>query len=791
MTRALKYTSCLMATCLILTGCQDNQDHRTDLQRSAGNWQKTGYGQALHITMNRVLSYQYNSYGCIQVSAQSHQEANTALSSIEMFNPKRLLIQYQGMVYPSQYTHSDALPSQCVTPITISDTASPSVVFDYFWHTFNDYYAFFSVKNLDWQAQYQQYRAQVTDTMTDEALFALLSDMVAPLQDMHVTLSSAQQEYFSHKPAPLLNAIQQDAALLHVQGKPKDLNSIFEDYQIKSQHVSEQYLLTESVKTLPIHSNNATAVWGKTSSNVGVLVLNNLDAYALLDDATEIQHLKAARTMMDEVMADLHDTEAMIIDIRHNTGGDDAIALAIANHFADRDVLAFNKQAIGSVGRGIPVRQQLKANPSAYTQPVYLLTSQLTISAAEVFTMSMAQLPHVTLVGEQTAGSLSDALHFTLPNGWQMSLSNEVYRNAQGDMFEHIGFTPEHHVPAFSKYDLEMQRFETYDFVLTKLNKAPSPRMNIDDFERQISALQTQGNIPSIAVNVIAQGKSIYNQGFSNQADREVNADSLFNISGLNDMLIGDAIHSANMEGALIINEPFAYLLPFEIANHNKQLTLAQLLTNKSGIVDNPKMLACATSTHAKQCTILHETPDLLLEAYLNADGLLYHKGNFSSHYGAIAQNIPIYSQLGVTLASYVFTQATQAPLSELTQQYIFDPHKMKNTSWQTEYTGHKPTHQLISTANDIGRMINMTTTATAGDDLSYPKYFWHQDNHNAYHRSHSNNATSLLFSDTFNQTGYILLTDHNPQTKEAKARYRKIEQLVFRLTQQLPIRSQ
>ncbi|KID55416.1 hypothetical protein JF50_21465 [Pseudoalteromonas luteoviolacea] len=790
MTLALKCTSCLIAASLLLVGCQDNQDHRSDLQHSAGLWHKPGYGAALQITMNRVLSYQYNSYGCIEISTQTHHAAKKTLSSITMLKPNRLRIQHHGAVFPHHYTQLDRLPAQCESPITVSSTVPPSQVFDYFWHAFNDYYAFFSLKDLDWQAQYQQYRGQVKDTMSDEALFHLLSEMIAPLHDMHVTLSSPNQHFFAHKPAPIFTAIKQDAALLRIQGNPHDLNRLFKDYQIKSQRISQQYLVTESVKTRPEHSDNATAMWGKTASNVGVLVLNNFTAFATKEDATEIQHLNSARTMMDTVMADLKETEAMIIDIRHNIGGNDAIPLAIANYFANRNVLAFNKQAINTAGLGMPVRQQLQAKSSAYTQPIYLLTSQLTASAAEVFTMAMAQLPHVTLVGEETAGALSAALHLTLPNGWQLSLSNEVYRNAQGDMFEHSGFIPEYHVPAFSQYDLEMQRFETYDFVLNKLNKAHFPKMDIDDFERQISLLQTQSNIPSIAVNVFAQGKSIYHQGFSNDVARQINADSLFDVTGLDEILIGNAIHSANKNGDLLLDEPIAHWLPFALSHSNAHLTLTQLLTHQSGIIDNPNM-TCAPAANLAHCIGFHDSPDILLAAYLNEDGSLYHASNFSSHYGGLIDDTPIYSRLGIALTSYAFTQATRTPLPELAHRYIFKPLKMEDTHWKKTYSGTKSTHQLISTANDISKLLNKTAIDTKTNQRPDPHYFWYKDNQNTYHRSQSTQATSLLFTNTFSQTGYILLTDQNPQTKEAKALHHRIEQLVFRLAQQLSKPSQ
>ncbi|MCF2859928.1 S41 family peptidase [Pseudoalteromonas sp. SMS1] len=516
MRQTLGLISTIAAAFMLLSGCQDNQDHRSDLQRSAGFWHKPAYGEALNITMNRVIHYQYNRYGCIQTSERNHTSTTTQIDPVALSKTKRLRIARKGQVYPHYYTQLPILPQQCQNPITISSAVAPSVVFEYFWHTFNDYYAFFSIREVNWQAQYDRYRPKINDSMSDDALFDILAEMVAPLQDMHVTLSSSHKDYVSTKPVSIFDAILQEGDGYTYQGEKQTLSSRLIHYQTQLQRISQHYITSDSLNTLPQDSDSATAIWGKTASNIGILVLNNMETYTTNPHADEQQHLDAAHEMMVSVMAALKDSDAMIIDIRYNTGGGDAIALAIAGYFADRDLLAFNKQAINQTGRGIPIRQKLSPHRSAYTKPVYLLTSQLTVSAAEVFTMAMDQLAHVTKVGEETAGSLSDALKFTLPNGWQFSLSNEVYRNAQGDMFEHIGFTPDHHVPAFNHDDMKMRRFETYDFVLNTQNKSSMAK-------RQLPA---SGNLNKVTVNIMSQGHTVYSQGFSSATQNPFKAEA-------------------------------------------------------------------------------------------------------------------------------------------------------------------------------------------------------------------------------------------------------------------------
>jgi C-terminal processing protease CtpA/Prc len=89
-----------------------------------------------------------------------------------------------------------------------------------------------------------------------------------------------------------------------------------------------------------------------------------------------------------------------------------------------------------------------------FTGEVYLLTSRLSISAAESFALAMSTLPNVTLVGEPTNGVLSDMWFAILPNGWIATLSNERYLSSDGISYERIGVPPDVEV-LISSADLE------------------------------------------------------------------------------------------------------------------------------------------------------------------------------------------------------------------------------------------------------------------------------------------------------------------------------------------------
>ena len=90
-----------------------------------------------------------------------------------------------------------------------------------------------------------------------------------------------------------------------------------------------------------------------------------------------------------------------------------------------------------------------------FEKPVYLLISPLTLSAGEIFALCMAAIPHVKLLGEPTCGILSDNLFHRLPNGWEISLSNEVYLSSKQICYESCGVAVDINLPPLGQHLLE------------------------------------------------------------------------------------------------------------------------------------------------------------------------------------------------------------------------------------------------------------------------------------------------------------------------------------------------
>ena len=64
------------------------------------------------------------------------------------------------------------------------------------------------------------------------------------------------------------------------------------------------------------------------------------------------------------------------------------------------------------------------------------------LSAGEVAVLALRALPNVRAFGWPTYGALSDELPYSLPNGWEGTISNEVYTAADGQVYENRGVPP-------------------------------------------------------------------------------------------------------------------------------------------------------------------------------------------------------------------------------------------------------------------------------------------------------------------------------------------------------------
>lgn len=165
---------------------------------------------------------------------------------------------------------------------------------------------------------------------------------------------------------------------------------------------------------------------------------------------TSFYRLEEAQDAISAAMRVLRSVDALILDLRENSGGSPETVALVASYLFDASGLPLFEilPRAGTGGReyttlepGIPERNG--------TRPVYVLTAQLTFSAGEGLAFLLQERHRAIVVGEQTAGAanpgrpypVNASLSVTVPNG-------QVRTAATGRNWEGDGVVPDVTVPA-------------------------------------------------------------------------------------------------------------------------------------------------------------------------------------------------------------------------------------------------------------------------------------------------------------------------------------------------------
>lgn len=122
---------------------------------------------------------------------------------------------------------------------------------------------------------------------------------------------------------------------------------------------------------------------------------------------------------MSGAMTYLSNTDALIIDLRENHGGEPSLVQYFVSHFFDGEPIHINDLYFRPSNRTeefwtVPVKGVKYLN-----KPVYILTSGTTFSGGEEFAYDMQQLKRATLVGETTGGGANPGEVAELGSGFE------------------------------------------------------------------------------------------------------------------------------------------------------------------------------------------------------------------------------------------------------------------------------------------------------------------------------------------------------------------------------------
>ena len=439
---------------IAMSSCQKTTPGR-DME---GVWQSVGHGWVLEIRDSL-------SYGFFDITDNSCLLSRKAPLD-ELMPSLRLegdtLYLKRGILrYP--FIRLENLPESCRGPLTPALANDPIYNFDVFAQTVTEHYVFRKLNHINWDSLRREQRGKLTASSADTALYRVLDETLTILKDNHAFLEATDKVYeeLSGTSTVEVQPIPDSVALTE-----------YGDFQVAAMvarhHLAEE--LTEDSWLIQwgwMADSTAfvqiKAMWLYADLEIPEALIEEngyvdayVDTFHTMDEGMYIRkEVAGVRNIMARVMDDLGGAPRMVLDVRFNGGGQDAVSFEILRHFNDRRRLVALEQV--KSGDSLTPKQglYLQASAKPYLKPVYILTSPQTGSAAEAFTLASRSLPHVKRIGSPTSGALSTALEKQLPNGWKFSISNELFMDTEGVYYENKGVPADYHL----KYAEDRQSF--------------------------------------------------------------------------------------------------------------------------------------------------------------------------------------------------------------------------------------------------------------------------------------------------------------------------------------------
>ena len=139
-----------------------------------------------------------------------------------------------------------------------------------------------------------------------------------------------------------------------------------------------------------------------------------------------------ARTLEDGLTP-----SAVILDLRDNDGGDADVIAKVAGLFFAED-----RPLVRRIERRENVQKLHGAGERAYSGPLAILVGADSASGAEALAALIDESGRGITIGERTAGALTGASEYRLPDGGQLSVAEFDIRTPGGKRLEGVGLEP-------------------------------------------------------------------------------------------------------------------------------------------------------------------------------------------------------------------------------------------------------------------------------------------------------------------------------------------------------------
>jgi len=298
-----------------------------------------------------------------------------------------------------------ALISSCVNdPDQVND---PVGNFESLWRTIDNHYCFFEEKGIDWDSIYHVYRPMVKDDTDFLELYSICAAMLEELKDGHVNLTSA----FSTS---------------YYRNWWSDYPQDFRLRTIQENYLKFNYLQTSGISYKMLVEPDTIGYMYYPSFSYDIGNLN-----------------------LDYILAILHKSKGLIIDIRDNGGGNLTNIKTLVSRLIDHKVSGgFIRHKTGPGHKAFSEPYEITYEPcdtniriSYLHKPIAVLTNRSCYSAANDFVSVMKSLPNVTIIGAKTGGGGGLPFNSEMPIGWAVRFSACPMTSPDGSITE-FGIDP-------------------------------------------------------------------------------------------------------------------------------------------------------------------------------------------------------------------------------------------------------------------------------------------------------------------------------------------------------------
>jgi C-terminal processing protease CtpA/Prc len=149
---------------------------------------------------------------------------------------------------------------------------------------------------------------------------------------------------------------------------------------------------------------------------------------------------KSAQYILDATMNFVSNTNALIIDLRNNQGGDGKMVELFLSYFFDKKI-KLNETYTRYNDKTTQSYTMQNVNGKKYLdKPVYILVNNKTISAAEALAYNLQQNKIAKIIGDKTYGAANPVKAFFISNKYQLFIPISIEKNAiTNTNWEHKG----------------------------------------------------------------------------------------------------------------------------------------------------------------------------------------------------------------------------------------------------------------------------------------------------------------------------------------------------------------